>query len=154
VGKQKEHKLPSKVAWIFRLANQQNGLCKAKVPSDQSPEEKETVEEHHPSKATCVLGLNKEQAQQTKFASLQVPAGQYKHPKNPSPHLNAETVNTPQRMYMRQKSNSLSRCSPSRMEQFLQQQHHILPVASSVETVRRNSLWTQSSSKSSMLKFI
>jgi hypothetical protein len=149
VGKEKQHKL-SKATWIFGLATQQNKQYKNKSASNQSSENKETVEDR-PSKATWILGLTKEQ---TKSSSLQILTEQHKHLKISSQLLSTETSSSPQRTYMQHKSNSLSRCSPLPKEQFLQQQQQFLPVVSSVGTKRRNSMWALSSSKSSMLRFI
>jgi hypothetical protein len=152
-GREKEHKLQSKATWIFGLTTHQNKQCENKSAFNQSSENKETVEEHVP-KAPWILGLTKEQELQTKSTSLQVLAEQRNDLKVSSPLLNAKTLSSPQRTYMRQKSNSLSRCSPSPIEKFLQQHHQFLPVVSSVGTKRRNSMWSLSSPKSSMLKFI
>jgi hypothetical protein len=152
-GKEKEHKLRLKATWISELTTQQNKQHENKPTFNQSSENKETVENHLP-KTAWVLGVTKELAEQTESTSLHILAEWHRKPHISSPLLNAETLRSPRRTYMRQKSNSLSRCSPSPVEQFLQEQHQFLPLVSSVGSKRRNSMWALSSSKSGRLSFI
>ncbi|XP_021938463.1 ankyrin repeat and fibronectin type-III domain-containing protein 1 isoform X2 [Zootermopsis nevadensis] len=148
-GAEKEHKLRSKASWIFWLRAQQNKQRENKSAFNQSSENKERVQDFLP-KAARILGLKVDQVHQTKSTSLPVLAEQHKDIKISSPLPSSKAFSSPQRTYMRQKSNSLSRCPPSPVEQFLQQHYEFLPIVSSVETKRRNSMWNLSSSKSKL----
>ena len=150
VGKQKEHK--SKATWILRFTYQKNRQGKSKTVCGESPENEETVEENQLSKTTWILDIKERQEQQTECTATQVLVEQQEHHWQAS----AEKLSSPQRMYMRQKSNSLSRSS-SLLQQSLQQheflqQQEFLPMSSSVGTKRRNSMWALGSSKSSTLR--
>jgi hypothetical protein len=155
VGKQKEHK--SKATWILRFTYQKNKQGKSKTVCNELPE---TVEENQSSKAMWILDIKERQEQQTECTASQVLGEQQEQ------HWQASTerLSSPQRTYMRQKSNSLSRCS-SLLQQLLQQQEFLqqqqflqqqefLPMSSSVGTKRRNSMWALGSSKSSTLRSI
>jgi hypothetical protein len=145
VGKQKDHK--SKAAWILGFTYQKNKQGNSEPVCYELPEKGET-EECHPSKALWISDVTEEEQQQTKRTGSQVLLEQHdEHWK-----ASAERLSSPQRSYMRQKSNSLSRCS-SPVRRFLQQQE-FLPMTSSVGTKRRNSMWALGSSKSSMLRSI
>jgi hypothetical protein len=146
VGKQKEHK--SKATWILGFTRQKTKQGKSKPVCNESPEDEETVEEYNSSKATLLLGVTEEDEQHTECAASHILMERHKQHWKAS----AEALISPQRIYMRQKSNSLSRCS-SPAQQTLQQRE-FLPMTSSVGTKRRNSMWALGSSKSSMLRSI
>jgi hypothetical protein len=152
VGKQKEHK--SKATWILGFTYQKNKQGKSKPVCSESPENEETIEENHSSKTAWILGMTVGQEQQKECTASQVTVEQLEQHRRAS----ADRLSSLRRMYVRQKSNSLSRCS-SLNQQLLQQQEFLqqkefLPMSSSVGTKRRNSMWALGSSKSSTLRSI
>jgi hypothetical protein len=153
-GKQKERK--SKTAWMLAFTYQKNKQGKGKPVCSESAENEESVEENLSFKDTWNLDRTDAEEVHTECTDALVIVRK----REQNWPASAETLDSPDRTYARQKSSSMSRCASLLQREFLQhdefphQQEFLhlpqsLPASSSEGTKRRNSMWALSSSKSS-----